>query len=160
MSTPKKNAVKFTEHEAKLIGSAKIFYEERFGFLTSEQIKDFTLLRRVLNYYHDRAGVEGAMHKLLDNVLEKLDKAAGETIRTPEEIAAEVAEVERQKTIEAKAIAKAEAEARIAKEQAKVEAAEKKLAEEKAKARLAEKKNVVPEKEKETLDIDSILDNI
>lgn len=58
MSTQKKT-VKFTEHEAKLIGAAKVFYEERFGFLTSEQIKDFPTLRRVLNYYHDKGGVAG-----------------------------------------------------------------------------------------------------
>lgn len=159
-TTPKKKTVKFTEHEAKLISSARDFFEEKFGVITGEQLKDLPTLRRVLNYYHDRSGVSGAMHKLLDNVLNKIDKIKGSPVRTKEEVENEKEEVKRKANLEAKAKAKAEAEKRIAEEQKKLEEQEAKILEEKKKARLAEKKNVIPEKEKSTLDIDSILDNI
>ena len=152
--------VKYSKKELTLIRDSYRLYEQQHTYVPKEEKKMPENIRMVIQNYHDKGHIGKLGHQLMNTVFEKLDKVAGHVVRTKAEEEAKEEEKIRLKAIAEREKKREAAQKAIAKKEVEAKKAAEALVAEKRKQRLLYKKNISPENDKETLDIDDIIDSI
>ncbi len=152
--------VKYSKNELTLIRDAYRLYEQEHTYVPKEEKKLPENVRMVIQNYHDKGHIGSLGHNLMGVIFAKLEKEAGHVVRTKAEKEAKEDEKIRLKAIAEREKKREASQKAIAKKEAEAQAAAKALAVEKRKQKLLDKKNISPENDKETLDIDDIIDSI